>query len=161
MFQLWGQEVLLSRNPSRSCGHLSHTGLPAREQGEGKSYMERKTVKTGTFCSLSVCIKAVKFQFGPCFLFVFVVPAAFSNTPPTLSTPLSSGSRWEATSHCTLHSSVCRRVSFTHAFHFSAACIQSEEASYWTAESYRTWVWWHVERENNTVRLKKKTLLLL
>lgn len=70
----------------------------------------------------------------------FLLPAAFSNTPLTLSTPLSSGSRWDATSHCTLHSSVCRRVSFTHAVHLSAACAQLEDASSWTAASYRACV---------------------
>lgn len=89
---------------------------------------KQKLVTFGSFCSLSVWLKT-----SACFL-----PAAFSNTPSTLSTPLSSGSRWEATSHCTLHSSVCRRVSFTQAFHFSAACFHSELASSCSAASYRT-----------------------
>lgn len=80
------------------------------------------------------------------FLHFHLIPAAFSNTPSLLSTPLSSGSLRGVTSHCTLHSSVCHSVLFTQAFHFSDACTQSEEASLWTAESYSTWVWRHAKR---------------
>lgn len=40
--KLCWQEVLLSRNPSRSCGHLSHAWLSAWEQGEGEGWTENK-----------------------------------------------------------------------------------------------------------------------
>lgn len=42
MLQLCGQEVLLSWNPSRSRGHLSHTRLSTREQGERQSCQGKK-----------------------------------------------------------------------------------------------------------------------
>lgn len=93
------------------------------------------------------------------FLSFFLLPAAFSNTPLTLSTPLSSGSRWDATSHCTLHSSVSRRVSFTHTFHLSAARAQLEDASSWTAESYRACV--RVRRAKEMLLKEPSVLVVL
>lgn len=104
---------------------------------------KRKVVRKETFWMLFVTLNLQSGQ-----------PAAFSNTPSTLSTPLSSGSRWGATSHCTLHLSICRSVSFKQAFHFSAACTQSEEASCWSAASYR--IWKDTRRE---LKIKIKMLL--
>lgn len=135
MLQLRRQEVLLGGDSPRSGGDLSHAVLPTCEQGE-RQRCKGHSRRGGHLVLCSGLGGRDEVVAGGWFL----LPAAFSNTPLTLSTPLSSGSRWDATSHCTLHSSVCCRVSFTHAFHLSAACAQLEDASSWTAESYRACV---------------------
>lgn len=70
MLQLWGQEVLLSRNPSGSCGYLGHTGLSACEQWEGKSWTERnRVISLFYFCReaklLVICVLLLFFYLQP------------------------------------------------------------------------------------------------